>query len=62
MKKVKKKLHKLILSENREKAKEQGFFDGRFCEKQIPDKKKKAKAKACRKNKGKKPEGEKLTD
>ncbi len=53
-KKLKKKLHKLILKQNREKAKKEGFYDGRFSEKVIPDKKKKTNKEACRKFKQKK--------
>jgi|GEM_PF-3411025 len=54
IKKIKKKLHKLILKHNREKAKEEGFYDGRFSERVIPDKKKKANKEACRRFKQKK--------
>lgn len=39
----KSKVQKSIESEQREKRKEQGFFDGRFIEKIVPDKKKKYK-------------------
>ncbi len=53
-----KKIHKHLLLKSREKAKAQGFYDGRFSEKVIPDKKKKASAEACRKNKGRKPKDE----
>lgn len=48
-KKKKRKLHKALMKANREKAKEQGFFDGRFGQRVVPDKKKKAQKEACRK-------------
>jgi len=51
---MKSKVRKLILSVIREKAKKEGFFDGRFSPRVVPDKKKKASAEACRKTKGKK--------
>ena len=49
---MKKEIEKYIKGKNREKAKEQGFYDGRFRTRVVPDKKK-SSAKACRKNKGK---------
>ncbi len=39
----KEKLHKIQSSINREEAKEQGFYDGRFRNKVIPNKKRKSK-------------------
>jgi len=53
-----KKIHKHLLKKNRDAARAQGYYDGRFSEKVIPDKKKKASAEACRKNKGRKPKEE----
>ena len=50
---MKKEIEKYIKAKNREKAKAQGFYDGRFRTRVVPDKKKKNSAKACRKNKGK---------
>ena len=48
-KNVKKDLLKLGKAENREKAKEQGYYDGRFRKRVVPDKKKQADKKAARK-------------
>jgi uncharacterized protein YueI len=47
-KNVKKALLKLAKSENREQAKEQGYYNGRFRERVVPDKKKKASKEAAR--------------
>ncbi|MGD0710124.1 MAG: hypothetical protein ABR968_03010 [Bacteroidales bacterium] len=41
----KSKIKKLIEAEEREKRKEDGYFDGRFRTKAVPDKKKKYKRK-----------------
>ena len=43
-----KRIKKYLKARNREKAKEQGFFDGRFRSRIVPDKKKKAAREACR--------------
>lgn len=51
---MKKEIEKYIKGKNREKAKRQGFYDGRFRTRIVPDKKKENSAKACRKNKGRK--------
>ena len=48
-KSVKKDLLKLGKAENREKAKEQGFYDGRYRGRVVPDKKKKEDKEASRK-------------
>lgn len=48
-KNVKKDLLKLGKAENREKAKEQGYYDGRYRSRVVPDKKKKANKEAARK-------------
>jgi hypothetical protein len=45
---MKSKLHKQVLSGARENAKAQGFYDGRFRLRVVPDKKKKISAEACR--------------
>ncbi len=50
---MKSRLQKLILTDIREKAKSEGFYDGRFRSRVVPDKKKKASAEACRGAKGK---------
>jgi hypothetical protein len=50
-KSVKKDLLKLGKGENREKAKEQGYYDGRYRSKVVPDKKKKENKEAARKKK-----------
>ena len=50
---MKSRLQKLILTDVREKAKSEGFYDGRFRSRVVPDKKKKASAEACRGAKGK---------
>lgn len=39
---------KFLKGMNRQKAKAQGFYDGRFRSRVTPDKKKKASAEACR--------------
>lgn len=51
-KNVKKDLLKLGKAENREKAKEQGFYDGRYRNRVVPDKKKKASKDGARKKGG----------
>ena len=48
-KNVKKDLLKLGKAENREKAKEQGYYDGRYRPRVVPDKKKKASKEEARK-------------
>ena len=50
-KNVKKDLLKLGKAENREKAKEQGYYDGRYRPRVVPDKKKKADKEGARKKK-----------
>lgn len=50
-KNVKKELLKLGKAENREKAREQGYYDGRYRSKVVPDKKKKASKEKARKGK-----------
>jgi len=37
------------LQKERERRKEAGYFDGRFAPRSVPDKKKQASKKACRK-------------
>lgn len=44
----KEKLFEIAVNENREIAKEQGFYDGRFRSRVIPDKKKLNQIKSCR--------------
>ncbi len=46
----KSKVQKTIEADQRENRKEQGFFDGRFVEKTIPDKKRKYKRKKIKKD------------
>lgn len=41
-------LRKIEIAKERERRKEQGFFDGRFAPKSIPDKRKQANKRACR--------------
>ncbi len=43
------RLRKLIMGEIRKSMVKQGFFDGRFGARSIPDKKKEASRRACRK-------------
>ncbi len=45
---MKKDVHNYIKARNREKAREQGFYDGRFRSRVVADKKKKASARKCR--------------
>jgi hypothetical protein len=52
------RLHKLRKSKIREDAKEQGYYDGRFSTRAIPDKKKKQNKEAARKFRQKGEEGE----
>jgi len=47
-KKKKNKVALFLKARQRESAIEQGFYDGRFSPKTIPDKKKKASKEACK--------------
>ena len=48
MKKKKNRVGSFMRGQNRENAKEQGFYDGRFKPKVIEDKKKQADKDACK--------------